>query len=539
MGGGKRFFPSLWVLASRLRQLGCNLPVEAWMISDYEIDPKMRELLGGLGVSVMNVSAITQMAPFRFPLDHQHSGWALKPYCIKWSKFQEVMFIDADCCPVTDPTYLFDTPEYQSTGTIFWPDYYTWQLGGDVYKTFGVDVPEFGYINKPKEEVNSTFGQQMPAGYDSSQESGQMLIDKGRHWLPLSVADWLCQHADWTFMLIYGDKETFRLAWKRLNAAYAMPRTWPGWEMHTELQHDFSGTVIFLHRTQDKWSYDGANRRSAVPTEDKMLGCIGDLQTRWNGIPWLNEKPGPIESKHIKQISQTKLAYIVEGQPARQLVLEPDGTISSGEINNERFWSFFIDVNTPAISILNNTKDVCAVLHQTDAGWKGYTAKPRRACALSTNVDCIFISDSKTLNLGCGLKPITGAVNHDLEKHAAHVDVSWDLNKYPYPWESDQFEQVVMDDVMEHLDDVVKTMDECWRIMKLGGIITIKVPRWDHWTSWCDPTHKRTFMQCSFEYFTNEGFGKTFPFYTKYKWKQIRAEVDDGNIVFQLMKTRE
>ena len=36
--------------------------------------------------------------------------------------FREALFLDADCFVAADPSFLFDEPEYVSTGARFWPD---------------------------------------------------------------------------------------------------------------------------------------------------------------------------------------------------------------------------------------------------------------------------------------------------------------------------------------------------------------------------------------------------------------------------------
>src|SRR4051794_3361095 len=37
-GGGVKYFPSVYVLLCRLREVGCHLPVEVWHLGQEEID---------------------------------------------------------------------------------------------------------------------------------------------------------------------------------------------------------------------------------------------------------------------------------------------------------------------------------------------------------------------------------------------------------------------------------------------------------------------------------------------------------------------
>ena len=106
-----------------------------------------------------------------------------------------------------------------------------------------------------------------------------------------------------------------------------------------------------------------------------------------------------------------------------------------------------------------------------------------------------------TLHLGCGIRPIEGAINHDLEKHSDFVDVTWDLNGMPWPWQDEEFDKIIALDVLEHLKtEVYEWLDECWRILKPGGLLVMRLPAWDHECSHRDPTHRMFFHPETFSY---------------------------------------
>jgi hypothetical protein len=46
----------------------------------------------------------------------------LKAYALLYSRFKEVLFMNANNVPVMNPEYLFETDEFKQTGAIFWPD---------------------------------------------------------------------------------------------------------------------------------------------------------------------------------------------------------------------------------------------------------------------------------------------------------------------------------------------------------------------------------------------------------------------------------
>ncbi len=107
------------------------------------------------------------------------------------------------------------------------------------------------------------------------------------------------------------------------------------------------------------------------------------------------------------------------------------------------------------------------------------------------------------LQLGCGIRPIEGAVNHDKEKHSDFVDVVWDLEVTPWLWADNEFDKIIALDVMEHLRlEVCEWLDECWRILQPNGLLVLRLPAWNHENSHIDPTHRRLFHQRTFEYYT-------------------------------------
>lgn len=104
------------------------------------------------------------------------------------------------------------------------------------------------------------------------------------------------------------------------------------------------------------------------------------------------------------------------------------------------------------------------------------------------------------LHLGCGTVIKEGWLNHDMVPLPG-VDVVHDLRQFPWPFEDGQFEEVFMRDVLEHLPDTVRTMEELYRITKLGAQVYITVPYWNSLTALGDPTHVRLFNEFTFHFF--------------------------------------
>jgi ubiquinone/menaquinone biosynthesis C-methylase UbiE len=99
----------------------------------------------------------------------------------------------------------------------------------------------------------------------------------------------------------------------------------------------------------------------------------------------------------------------------------------------------------------------------------------------------------KKLNFGCGKKILKGWVNADIQK--AQGIVSFDFEKYPYPFENDTFEYVLSNNVFEHLEDPERVLLELHRIAKPNAIIRIIVPHHKCEGAYNDITHKKYFNE--------------------------------------------
>lgn len=104
------------------------------------------------------------------------------------------------------------------------------------------------------------------------------------------------------------------------------------------------------------------------------------------------------------------------------------------------------------------------------------------------------------LNVGCGnakrdfpeADRADSIVGVDLSPHA-DADVLHNLDQFPWPFESDQFDLIIMQDIIEHLEDIPAVMNEVWRIARDGCVVRIRTPHYSSYYAYNDPTHKRFF----------------------------------------------
>jgi len=106
------------------------------------------------------------------------------------------------------------------------------------------------------------------------------------------------------------------------------------------------------------------------------------------------------------------------------------------------------------------------------------------------------------LNLGCGFDKREGFINADSFQECS-PDVLMNIESFPWPFEDDQFDYILMKHVLEHVGasfaDFRLVMRELYRVLKPGGRLEIHVPDYRHATYWSDPTHVRPFTVLTFE----------------------------------------
>ncbi|MDB5389860.1 MAG: hypothetical protein JWM11_5506, partial [Planctomycetaceae bacterium] len=234
IAGGGRYFPAAYVTIRVLRHVGCRLPIQLWHLAG-EMDAETRSVLEPWNVTCIDAGEACHRQQSRFH-ESWWKGWQLKPFAILNAPFEEVLYLDADSYPTRNPEFLFDWSGYRRLGAVFWPD-----IDGSA----GLLPPDRPPI----------FG--VPSFRDRPTESGQLMINKRDCWRELNLAWFYNAHPEFTYRALWGDKDTFPIAWKRLGRDYA--RMWPTANSNPQavLQFDDAGCVLFQHRATDKFRISG------------------------------------------------------------------------------------------------------------------------------------------------------------------------------------------------------------------------------------------------------------------------------------------
>jgi len=106
---------------------------------------------------------------------------------------------------------------------------------------------------------------------------------------------------------------------------------------------------------------------------------------------------------------------------------------------------------------------------------------------------------------------------------ACRADVLCDLDHIPYPFADNSFDQLRAIHVIEHLSDVIRSMEEFHRLVRPGGRVRIETPHYTDFSSFCDPTHRWHLTTFSFRYFGEDHAG--FGYYSRSKFREISMRV--------------
>jgi predicted SAM-dependent methyltransferase len=125
------------------------------------------------------------------------------------------------------------------------------------------------------------------------------------------------------------------------------------------------------------------------------------------------------------------------------------------------------------------------------------------------------------LNIGSGRDVKPDYVNLDSVKLPG-VDVVHDLNRFPWPFKDNEFSEAYCSHVLEHLDSIIRPMEEIWRILKKGGRAVIEVPIFPSVGAMADPTHKSFYTYQTFNYFR---VGDGLNYYTKARFRIVKRKI--------------
>ncbi len=131
----------------------------------------------------------------------------------------------------------------------------------------------------------------------------------------------------------------------------------------------------------------------------------------------------------------------------------------------------------------------------------------------------------RRLDLGCGLNKAPGSIGVDWNRDAIGTDVIANLN-HPLPFPDCSFDEVRAVHVIEHVDDILRTIAEIHRIARVGGRLHLVTPHYTDSSSWRDPTHRWHLNSYSFRYWTTRGLHHERNWYTRLEVREVSSHVE-------------
>jgi hypothetical protein len=311
--GGARYFANAWVCLHRLRALGCRLPIQVWHLGPGELGPRQRALLAPLDVACVDATAVPGYHPGL-------QGWGIKPFALLHAPFRHVLLLDADNVAVRDPSFLFDSPPYLRAGAIFWSDFGA-ERGGLLTGRLVAEHPIWALTGLPFRD-------------EPEFESGQICVDRSRCFRELALATWMNQEGAFWYRFVHGDKDTYRLAWRKLGTPWAMPASPPldlgGLAIG---QHGFDGAVLFQHRVLDKWRLEGNRAIPDFRDEAACVALLADLRVK------LEAADRTARARRAPALCDRTWMYAHTGHDVRLLTFLPDGRIGRGHTRSTTRWT--------------------------------------------------------------------------------------------------------------------------------------------------------------------------------------------------------
>lgn len=126
------------------------------------------------------------------------------------------------------------------------------------------------------------------------------------------------------------------------------------------------------------------------------------------------------------------------------------------------------------------------------------------------------------LDVGCGVNKHPGAIGIDRNPNT-RADLIADLDRFPWPLADGSFREIRAIHVIEHVADVIRTIEEFHRLLAPGGRAVIVTPHYTDFSSFCDPTHRWHLNSFSLRYFGEDSGG--FSYYSQARFREISTHV--------------
>ena len=199
--------------------LHSQLPIQVVYANDVDLPSNYRNFITTLGeeIDTLDVTIVLDDETLQLAED----GWAIKPFAVLASTFEQVMLLDADAVLLQSPEAVFDRHTgYRDTGALFFHDRLLWQGAFKERHAWWEKQLEHHTISKALAK-SLVYNE----GYAEECDSGLLVIDKRRLSILLGLLHVCWQNTqsvrrDWTYKMGYGDKESWWFGLELSDADY-------------------------------------------------------------------------------------------------------------------------------------------------------------------------------------------------------------------------------------------------------------------------------------------------------------------------------
>ncbi|KAF9157225.1 hypothetical protein DFQ26_008963 [Actinomortierella ambigua] len=268
-------------------------------------------------------------------------GWAIKPFAILLSSFDEVLSMDADATFFEDPRILFDDAAYKETGTLY---FYDRTLFPGVW---GPRDWMRSFLPTMSNHPPKTRWFKLTGAHE--QESGVVVIDKREHFAGLLA---ICKMNDRrerdhvTYRQSWGDKETFWIGLEMVQEPYAFTPYYGGvigdFGDHGEKDRICGNQLHFMADGRPIW-WNGGLLRDKYAKENvhylKYQGYLYDEDGPWDfgtscisprRVDSIREMPWKERQKIFEYLKIDREVAVELSSPYKQVVDVPPLVQSDG-----------------------------------------------------------------------------------------------------------------------------------------------------------------------------------------------------------------
>jgi SAM-dependent methyltransferase len=125
------------------------------------------------------------------------------------------------------------------------------------------------------------------------------------------------------------------------------------------------------------------------------------------------------------------------------------------------------------------------------------------------------------LDIGCGSAKTPGSVGLDISPDT-HADIVHNLDVFPYPIADSSFDQILLQDVIEHVCEPIRVFEELHRVARPGARIQLRTPHFSSVLAYGDPTHRHYFSTIAIRSLAEPRFAH----YTDARFRVVHVTLD-------------